>query len=273
MLQGLFKVDVMLNPGRVRMLAICLALAAPSGRAAATHLYVFRDGYAGTGEDPAYRAISLALTSGLDVPAVQGAPATLGGQAARHLLIRWDLSGADGLPAGIEIRRVTILLTLAGGASPGTVRFYALSGANDAWFENLGAVTGNCQDAGAGLRWQTADGADTTLGAAAGVRLGTADWTDGVCALTLDAAHAEDAATLAVVQGWLTDPQTNLGVKINSESSPAFEAYGSGAGAAFRPTLIVETAPEPAALAVLTVGAAMLLWRRKRAPTRMPPGP
>lgn len=263
----------MLNPGRVRMLAICLALAAPSGRAGAMHLYVFRDGYAGTGEDPNYRAISLALTSGLDTPAVQGAPATLGGQASRHLLIRWDISGAGGLPAGIEIRRVTILLILAAGVNPGTVRFYALSGTNDAWFGNLDSVTGNCQDANAGLRWQTADGDDTTLGAAAGARLGTAGWSGGICALTLDAARAEDATALAVVQGWLTDPQTNLGVKINSSSSPAFEVYGSGAGAEFRPTLIVETAPEPAALAALAVGAAALLRRRKLAPTRTPPGP
>jgi len=94
--------------------------------------------------------------------------------------------------------------------------------------------------------------------------MGAADWDADTWQLVLDTGSEQDASALAVIQGWLDDPASNLGVRFNTDAGQVYYAYGSGADADFRPTLILETAPEPCTFLSVVAGWLLLATGRRR---------
>ncbi|MGH0028742.1 MAG: DNRLRE domain-containing protein [Myxococcota bacterium] len=77
-----------------------------------------------------------------------------------------------------------------------------------------------------------------------------------------------------VVQGWIDDPDTNHGIAITSEQPRVigFYTWDDGVvGPNFKPSLVVETLPEPGTASGLAAGIAMLAALGRRARRRIHP--
>ncbi|HSJ02099.1 MAG: DNRLRE domain-containing protein [Verrucomicrobium sp.] len=69
----------------------------------------------------------------------------------------------------------------------------------------------------------------------------------------------------SLTQGWVDNPSSNFGVRLNSPASAqvAFTSVdATGGEEAFRPYLVVT--PEPGRAALLLIAATSLVWRRRR---------
>lgn len=235
----------------------------------------FRNGYEGTKPSDTYSAPSLWMIANSDDKARVNkttAEFAYNNQKARRLLLRWDLRS---IAPGTVIDRASFVLHLHSHNEmhppgtehgPGSVSVRALAGDNAAWMEDLTKVTGNHQNTADGVPWRRAGGEETHIGNAHSVRMGEADWPGSMWTwtLTLDRQDPDTAGWLAIVQGWIDDPATNLGAVFHETKTVIpYAVHASGGQMDLRPTLVIEL-PEPACVFTVAGGLAVVLGRGGR---------
>lgn len=158
------------------------------------------------------------------------------------LLMHWELESLGGM----DVESATLVLTLEKGSLLQKMYLREFLGDNGDWL-GASAVSWGRQDVDADLPWRNAAGEDVTVAMAQYSNLDDGWFSDGLLRLDIPA---------DVVQRWIDDPSTNLGVYVRAASgtSNAYVWTNWAADANLRPTLLIEAhAPEPATLTLLLV--------------------
>jgi len=186
-------------------------------------------------------------------------------------VVGFDISG---LPSGATINSATLSMTFAAGSQfgNGTSQTWVVKNPTAQWIE--GQVSYYfAQNTGSGVKWNSSDdpygagGTGITMANQPTV-IDTASSTQGVTNLP---GTSLSFNVTSLVSGWYDNTLQNRGVAIlNTAGANNGNIYWAGKANAtdtWRPTLVIDytAVPEPAGLAVLGLGAAAMLRRRRKA--------